>query len=246
MMSTHAAIVMHEYGDAAALADGLCAAMHAALCESMRSTDGALFALAGGRTPVAAYARFAKTVQHDSAHDASRAAPITVFPTDDRCVPHAHPASNVTVLRALFAETLVQVESLTAPDGDCTASLNGAREALARHARPFDFVLLGMGEDAHTASLFPGAAQLDEALDPAAAHDAFRVDPDPLPPDAPFARVTLGAARLLRTRALHLAITGARKREVFERAIAGGDLHATPIALLRDAPVDVHVHWSPA
>lgn len=103
-----------------------------------------------------------------------------------------------------------------------------------------------MGEDAHTASLFPGVAALPAALAADAAEDAFAIVPDPLPPEAPFPRITLGLARLLRARSLHLLVTGARKREVLRAAQAAHDPLRMPIAAVLHAPdTTVHIHWSP-
>ena len=116
---------------------------------------------------------------------------------------------------------------------------------LQRVPDDFDFVLLGMGNDAHFASLFPGAPQLAVGLSDAAP-DALRVDPRPLPPEAPFARISLSLARLKRSRALHLAIAGEAKRDSLRRAIASEDPHSTPIsALLHADDVRLHIHWSP-
>jgi 6-phosphogluconolactonase len=102
-----------------------------------------------------------------------------------------------------------------------------------------------MGNDAHTASLFPGAANLAAALEPIGADDACRIDPVPLPPEAPFPRITLTAARLLRARSLHLAITGEGKHTVLREAQASQDVSRYPIAAILLAPgADVHIHWS--
>ena len=130
------------------------------------------------------------------------------------------------------------------------ASLAHARALLAANPQPFDAVLLGMGMgmgmggDGHFASLFPGAANLDEGFDPAL--DACRIDPVPLPPEAPYPRISLTLPRLLRTRTLLLAVTGAGKRAVLEEAMAGADPRCLPVAALLHAPgAQLHVHWSP-
>lgn len=130
------------------------------------------------------------------------------------------------------------------------ASLAHARALLAANPQPFDAVLLGMGMgmgmggDGHFASLFAGAANLDEGFDPAL--DACRIDPVPLPPEAPYPRISLTLPRLLRTRTLLLAVTGAGKRAVLEEAMAGADPRRLPVAALLHAPgAQLHVHWSP-
>src|SRR5690606_22120292 len=114
----------------------------------------------------------------------------------------------------------------------------------AQHRQAFDAVVLGMGNDGHTASLFPGAVALAAGFDPAL--DACRIDPDPLPPEAPYPRISLTVARLLRARALHLVITGERKRAALEQAIAGNDPWRHPVMAVLAAPgAEVQIHWSP-
>lgn len=228
-----------EYMDADALARGLAEALAAATREALASRGDALLSLAGGRSPLPAYRALAALPL-----DWSR---VVVMPGDDRCVPHSHAASNVRELRAQFAGADgLTVEALTREDGDPAASEALARAMLARHPGPFDAVVLGMGADAHTASLFPNARQLAAGLDPASTLEALRIDPDPLPPEAPFPRISLTAARLLRSRALHLVIGGEAKRAVFDAACRDADASRRPIAAILHAPgACVHVHWSP-
>jgi 6-phosphogluconolactonase len=173
---------------------------------------------------------------------------VVAVPTDERCVPFDHPACNGRELAEAFAAASgLSLLPLTRPDGNPEASEALARRELNARAQPFDAVVLGMGADAHTASLFPRASQLAAALDPLAPFDALRIDPDPLPPEAPFARITLTAARLLRAHELHVVVSGNAKRAVLARALASDDLHAHPIAIVRRVAPDtrVHLHWSP-
>lgn len=230
--------VEHEYADADAFARGI-AGVLAAACELGIAARGrAILALAGGRTPYPAYRAWAAMDLPWSR--------IHLIATDERCVPHGHAACNTReLIWAMDGARGVDITALTPPDGDPARSEAHARALLAHTPEPFDAVLLGMGGDAHTASLFPGAAALPAAL-AADAADAYRVDPVPLPPEAPFPRISLSLPRLLRSRALHLAITGATKRDVLRAAQAEAAPMRQPISALLHAPQAlVHIHWSP-
>lgn len=124
-----------------------------------------------------------------------------VWPNDDRIVPEDHEASNTGKMRALLE-----------PAG-------AGIVPLVEDAQPPHFALtwLGMGPDGHIASLFPNT-------DPKAddAQTVRRLTPDPLPPHAPFDRITLTIPALLDTEALVFTLGGAAdKRAVFEAAMRG-------------------------
>ena len=125
---------------------------------------------------------------------------IAVWPGDDRMVEEDHPASNVGRIRALLEPA-------------------GARIApLSEKADPphFALVWLGMGGDGHIASLFPNTDP--RADDPARLR---RLTPDPLPPEAPFDRLSLTIPALLDSDQLLFVIRGEEKRALFEEAAAG-------------------------
>ena len=231
--------IEHDYADSDALIAAVTAQLHEHCSSALQHRGHALLSLAGGRTPLPMYRALA-----GSALDWSN---IVVMPGDERCVAHTHAASNVAALREAFAAADgVRIESLTTADGGPDASLAHARAMLAAHSEAFDAVVLGMGEEAHTASLFPDADALPDAMAKDATEDAFLLMPDPLPPEAPFPRVTLGLARLLRARSLHLIVTGARKRDVLRAAQIAHDPQRAPIsAVLHASGTVVHVHWSP-
>lgn len=229
-------VTLAEHDDATALARAIAQRLHDACTRAIAERGRAWLALAGGGTPLPAYRAFAATALPWHC--------IDVVPTDERCVPLEHPASNHRALAGAFALARgLTVHALA--DGDCDRSLAQARALLARHPAPFDAVVLGMGADAHIASLFPGAAGLAAALDPRGTDQAVRIDPDPLPPGAPFPRVSLTLARLLRARELHLVMTGVDKREALEAAMASDDPLRHPVAaLLHASPASLHLHWS--
>lgn len=231
--------VQHDHADGDALGAMVACQLKQACLDAIAVRGRALLALAGGRTPLPVYRQLAtRPVAW---------AKVTVMATDERCVPHAHPACNLREIRgALATADAIAFESLTTADGDPTRSLAHAATMLARHDAPFDALVLGMGMDGHVASLFPGAANLAAALDPAATFAAVRIDPDPLPAEAPFPRISLSLARLLRAGSIHLVITGAGKRAVLRQALAANDPLRHPIAAVLHAPgVLTHIHWSP-
>ena len=208
-----------------------------------RTRGGAWLALAGGQTPLPIYAALSSLPP---------TAMLTIIPTDDRCVPHTHPACNATALRAAFAtHPGATVNALTREDGDERASILQARAMLALNAQPFDAVLLGMGADGHFASLFPGATNLAEGLALDARADAIATLPDPLPPEAPFARISLTLRRLLHAHEIHLVVTGEEKRRVLRLAqhhdaASACTAGSFPVAALLHAREHrVQIHWSP-
>jgi len=177
------------------------------LAAALAATPGDIaITLPGGSTPFPILAELA-----DSSLPFTRIpfARITVWPGDDRCVPEGHPASNAGRLRAALAP------------------LGAHIIPLAEGAVPPRFALawLGMGADGHVASLFPNTNP-----DPADPLPIRRLTPEPLPPEAPFARLSLTIPALVAAEEMLLVIRGAEKRVVLEAAIAGrNDL---PIARL--------------
>lgn len=228
---------LHTYTDTGQLADVVGASLQDACRNALATRGMAMLALAGGQTPWPVYRRLASTDL--------RWPGVTVLPTDDRCVPTDASASNLSGLRDAFASADgVRFAALTVADGEPEASLVHARDWLAAHPEPFDAVLLGMGTDGHTASLFPGATELANGFDPEL--DVCRVDPDPLPPEAPYPRISLTVARLLHAGALHLVLIGEDKRTALMEAIAIDDPWRHPIMAVLSAPeAHVDIHWSP-
>ena len=184
--------------------------LHQRLSQALSATKAEIaITIPGGSTPFPILAELA-TLGLDWER-------IAVWPGDDRVVAEDHPASNVGRIRAAL-------EPL------------GARVvALSESARPPHFALtwLGMGGDGHVASLFPNTdPRADEP------RRVVKLVPDPLPPEAPFARLSLTIPALLNSDALVFVIRGADKRAVFQAALSGE--HDLPVARLlaaADQPV---------
>ena len=176
----------------------------------------ASLAVPGGTTP----APFLRALGAE-ALDWSR---VSVTLTDERQVPLGHPRSN----RSLVTQHLLQGRAGVA---SFVPLLGDDAEAAVAALLPLDVCVLGMGNDMHTASLFPGTPGLADLLDPAAA----RCVADVRPPGADEPRVTLTARALGSAARTYLLITGADKRAALKRAMVQEDRAAAPIRAILDA-----------
>lgn len=216
---------------AEAAAGRLADALRAAVAERGR----ALFAGAGGSTPSPIYRRLA---QADL--DWSR---VTVLPVDERHVPESSPDSNAALLRRTLltgpaaAATLLPLHH-AAVTVDRAAAL--AARALQQAGGRIDAALLGMGEDGHILSIFPGSPTLKTLLAPQLKPTVLGVPPGRDGTAPPQERISLNLPYLKGAGRVVLALTGTRKREVFTRDLAG-DPATTPVAALAalGAPLDV-------
>lgn len=147
---------------------------------------------------------------------------VTIALTDDRRVPDDHPASNFGKIHAALGASGARFERLE----------EGAEVA------PFDLVWLGMGEDGHVASLFP---EMKAHVRPGPA--VIATTPIPLPPEAPFDRLTLNEKALKTTKEIILVVTGSAKKALLESAIAGDDRYPVTQFLRGNGP-PVTIYWS--
>ena len=109
-------------------------------------------------------------------------------------------------------------------------------------AKPYDVVILGMGEDGHTASLFPETLGLTEALELNQSHTCAAIIP---PSYAPHPRMTQTLAALLNCRKLILHITGEKKRALYEEALKPGSCLTLPIrAIVQQNKVPLEIYWA--
>lgn len=218
----------------ATAADAVVGALHAGL----QAREEASLAVAGGRTPGDIYRRLST-----QSLDWSR---VVVTLTDERWIDPASPESNARLL----GETLLQDRAASArfiPLNDPSAVSPEAAAAVADTALaaapwPLDAVLLGMGDDGHIASLFPGNSALTIGLDPEALLRCIAVPAgEPAPPQP---RLSLTLRALLDTRLLLLVIRGAGKLDALDRA-REPDAAAPVATLLRQTGAPVSIFWAP-
>jgi 6-phosphogluconolactonase len=225
----------HEY--ASRDEAGRAIAEHVALLlrAGIRRRGRAAMIASGGESPRVLYALLR---EEDVAWDR-----VAVVPSDERCVAPNDPASNAGMLRATLltsgaaAAALVELFDTDLPGAEGLARTAGA---LASLPRPFNVVVLGLGEDGHTASLFPDSPDIDRAL---AGEDVLVVQHVPRLPQA---RVSLTPRVLLDADEIILLFFGDGKREVYERALEDGPAAELPVrAVLQQASVPVTAYWAP-
>lgn len=218
-----------EYPDREMMMLGLANVLAGELADFTRRDGHASFCVPGGTTPGPIFDILSGVdLEWDK---------ISIFLNDERWVPESNPRSNTALLRQRLlrgraaAATLVPLYADTALPED---SLDTLSEGITPHL-PISVLLLGMGTDMHTASLFPGADRLADAL----ANDAPILVP--LRADAAGEpRMTLSAHVLKDAMLCHILITGPEKRAALERAQTLTEFEAPVKAVLANATV----HWA--
>ena len=230
-----ARIQQHTFADPSALAGALAHAVADDLRAALALRETASLALSGGNTPKAFMRALAS-----QALDWPR---VAVTLVDERWVPESSERSNAALLRnnllhgpAAAARFVPLYRNAPEPE----QAIGEIERDLAALPAPFDAVVLGMGNDGHTASFFPGGDHLDAALDPATAALVLPMRA----PDAGEPRITLTLPPILAARRLYLHIEGASKQRVLGRALSGeGEGAAYPIrSVLQHASTPVHIY----
>jgi len=170
---------------------------------------------------------------------------VCIALADERWVDPTDPDSNEKLVRdVLLKGPAAAARFIGLKNGAPTPDLGAvsAWETFARVPRPFDAVVLGMGDDGHTASLFPRSPNLPSAINPSAVAGCVGM----WSPVAPHPRLSLNLSALLDSRRIVLLITGAQKWNTFSAASAEGPVQDMPIrAVLRQHRTPVEVMWAP-
>lgn len=227
----------HRFPDARALTHALSGEIKVDLEEAIAARGEASLVVSGGRTPIMLFNQLAQEPL-----DWSR---VTVTLADERWVDTDDTASNEQLVTTHLLQghaARARFIGLKNPSPTAAAGTEWAWRALSRIERPFDVVMLGMGEDGHTASLFPLSHGLLQALDGSAVPACTAMTA----PTAPRDRISLNVAALLDARRIVLHIAGAEKWELYQKARTPGPATEYPVrAVLFQERVPVDVFWSP-
>lgn len=223
---------LHHAPDAALLAKTLADFVAHRLRVGLADRGQALLVISGGSTPVPFFEALAQCEL-----DWSR---VTITLADERWVPPDHADSNARLVKAHLLQGRA-TSAIWVPlfNDAATPQLGQAavEQTLAVLGWPADVVVLGMGGDGHTASLFPYAPELSVALASVAGQPGREPGPRcmavaaPALPNVPVARLTLTAQALLDTRCMVLHITGAAKWALLQDALQSGPIEQWPIRL---------------
>lgn len=219
------------------LAQALAEAVAENLNAGLDERGSASLAVSGGSTPK----RFFEVLGAREDIDWEN---VTVTLVDERWVDEGSDRSNARLVKdnllagPAAAATFVPLYAGT-PEPDA-AGIDAANKAVAEVPAPFDAVILGMGNDGHTASFFPGGDTLEDALNGEGPVLAIHA------PGAGEPRVTFTLPRLLDTRALYLHIEGEEKAQVLDKALETGPVESMPVrAVLSQNHIPVSLYWCP-
>ena len=222
-----------DFADKQQLADALAEAVSDNLKSGVAARGAASLAVSGGTTP----ALFFRTLAQRADVPWHK---VTVTLVDERWVDETSDRSNAALVRAnLLQGRAALAEFVPLYQG---GAIDAAKAGAAQSAvpQPLDAAILGMGNDGHTASFFPGGDNLAAALTgegPVVAISA---------PGAGEPRVTLTLKRLCAARALYVHIEGEGKVETLRKAEAEGPIEAMPVrAILRQTQTPLTIFWCP-
>jgi len=227
----------HRFPDSIALAHALSGEIKVDLEEAISARGAASMIVSGGRTPVRLFEQLrAEKVDWSQ---------VWITLADERWVDTTAEASNERLVREhllVGPAAAARFVGLKNPAPTPEAGADWATRALTRVPHPYDVVVLGMGEDGHTASLFPGSLALARGLDASAAPGCLAVNAL----KAPHARTSLNLRALLDARRIVLHLEGQATWQAYQRARAPGSAAELPVrAVLHQKEVPVHVFWAP-
>ncbi len=211
------------FQNAQALANRLSQDVAAMLREEVHNKNSAVLAVSGGTTPQAFFSALSKQ-KLDWAK-------VTITLVDERQVDETSDRSNARLVKqSLCVNEAAQAKFVPLFQNPTAALL-----------APFDVVILGMGNDGHTASFFPGGDHLKVALDLDMSSSIVEISA----PGSGEPRLTFTLARLLDAKTLLLHIQGQDKMATLEKALAGSDQFAMPVRAVLRAAKPLTLYWCP-
>lgn len=228
--------VIWKFDDNDALVNELAERVVSGLREGIDARGRASMAVSGGSTPKSLFARLAGS-EFDWGN-------VTITLVDERWVDKSHQDANAKLVRDFLLRDKAAAATFVPMKTDAPDPFVAEGEVEARFRdipMPFDVVILGMGDDGHTASFFPGASSLEQALRP----ERERLCAAVRPPAAPHDRMTLTLPVLLDAKHLILHVVGKDKWQVLQRALQPGKTGELPVrAVLHQSKVLLDIYYA--
>ncbi|TQV75063.1 6-phosphogluconolactonase [Aliikangiella marina] len=211
------------------------------LTRGVEKQGRASFVVPGGTTPAPMFERLSKMSL--DWHN------ILVAPSDERWIPVDHQASNQKLVEENLLINQASKARVMPLKNDAETPMAGeaiAEKNISELEQPFDVTLVGMGNDGHFASLFPGTPQIAEALDPETTKKCIGIDATGCPVAGEFTqRISLTLSAILNSKLIIVLITGKEKLQVVQRAKAKLAPFDLPIsALFHQNQTPVEVYWA--
>ena len=226
---------LKQFENTSALDNTLSAEVSERLSNAIEKHGKASLILSGGRTPMGFFHQLSQQIlEWDK---------VTVTLADERWVDSDHQDSNEKLVRENLLINKAHCAQFLSLKNAADTAVDGEPELEAELSKQgqFTVVILGMGDDGHTASLFPGATALAAGLDLNSGRSCIAVTPTA----APHERISMTLPRLLNTERLIIHISGENKQKVLDQALAGNDVKELPIrSVLQQSQLPVTVYWA--
>lgn len=228
-------VIFKEFPDKQSLIKYLTEDVSQTLSQAILKNQKASIVVSGGSTPKPFFQELQKSVL-----DWSK---VYLTLADERWVPTDHADSNEKLVRENLVSKDLNIISLKNQAATPFLGVSETNQALAKMPKPFDVVVLGMGDDGHTASFFPGSQDLAAALYPETVNTLCT---GVIPPAyAAHSRMTLTLPTLLNTKKIIVFFTGRDKKNVYLKACEEGPIETLPIrAILKQQQTPVEVYWT--
>lgn len=227
---------LNKYPNSQLLIEDLTAHIVKELQQAINNKGHASIAVSGGKTPIPLFKLLSQ--QDLEWHN------VFITLVDDRWVDDTDDASNEKLVLTYLLQNKAKLANFVGLKNSCDNPFDGAEitdKILNKIPMPFDVLILGMGEDGHTASLFPGAANLMAGLDMKSGRKVVGMTPL----TAPLDRITLTLPTILDSQNIYLHLVGESKMQVLEQAEKGDDINQMPIrAILQQNKVNVIGFWT--
>lgn len=228
--------IWHSNENAAVAAQALADEVAHALQLTLDKKGQAVLAVSGGRSPIAFFEKLSQK-ELDWVN-------IGVTLVDERIVPVEHSDSNT----GLVCQYLLQnnaakatwIPMIEAGKSETELQVDAVVAFALKHYKQPDVLILGMGGDGHTASLFPHAPQLEQGID--LKNDVPLLHTTPM--TAPHERISMTLGAILKTENIFLSIQGEEKKAVFDKAVAITTTELPISLILNNEGVESHVFYA--